>query len=494
MRVSISSTPAQSRQVRQQLANPDESLSYELGKAVQELPPLYTRLVAGGISALVLGAITWAHFSQIDEVAIAQGKLIPSTEVRPIRASEVGSVKAILVKEGDQVKKDQILAEIDPGTAETSVESLNKEAKEIEQSIARLEAESQGKLTNSAEQNQLTASRLEELNRKQAAAINEANSKRDAINEGIVRLAKLQENLANARINVQNAQSVLATSKDILAKSEERKNRLAVLNTQGGGDGTVVPHQEYIKAEQEVLQAREGVTTASDRVTEAEDKLVSTEKEIAAQQERNSQAQQSYEASRNTAASVLPERQSQVFTQLAQRREELIKKRGEIAVAKQRQQEKSTLRSPFDGKIYNVKLTNGPVQQGEELLSVLPKDQPIVLEVKVPNKDIAFIRQGMRAKAKLVTFPYQEFGIVEGEVIQVSPDAVVEKDETGREAGLVYPTRIRLNKRAIMVHGKEVQLSPGMAASAEIVTRQKSILTFLTEPVTRRFNEAFSVR
>ncbi len=86
MKASISASPAQSRQLRQQMANPEETLSYELGKAVQELPPLYTRLLAGTISAVVFGSIAWAQLSQIDEVATAEGKLIPSTEVRPVRS------------------------------------------------------------------------------------------------------------------------------------------------------------------------------------------------------------------------------------------------------------------------------------------------------------------------------------------------------------------------------------------------------------------------
>jgi HlyD family secretion protein len=95
----------------------------------------------------------------------------------------------------------------------------------------------------------------------------------------------------------------------------------------------------------------------------------------------------------------------------------------------------------------------------------------------------------MKAKVKLATFPYQEFGIVEGEVIKVSPNAIVEKD-----VGLVFPTRIQLNKRAIEVRGQTVDFTPGMAATAEIVTRKKSVLDFLIEPITRRFSEAFSVR
>lgn len=476
MRVSISSTPAQSRQVRQRLANPEESLSYELGKAVQELPPFYTRLLAGSISVLVFGAIAWAHFSRVDEVAIAPGKLIPSTEVRPMRALGGGTVFRTNVKAGSVIKKGDILVEIDPGVTETSLESLEKEAQEIRKSIARLESENRGEPGNgTAEQNQLTTARLEDLRARRAAAEAEASRQLATVNEGQARLERLQENLINARINLENANSNLVNAQ----KRESSLRELVASNA--------IPRLDY-------LNALDQLTSARNQITDGKDKIVSIEKEIDAQQERIRQSQEAVEAARSTAAGLGPQRQSEILTELARRREELSKKEGEIAVAKQQKDDRRKVEAPFDGVVYNVKVTEGPVQQGEELLSILPKNQDLILEVKVLNRDIGFIRPNMPAKVKLATFPYQEFGIVDGEVVQVSPDAVVERDETGRELGPVFPTRIRLKQQTIPVHGKEVELTPGMSATAEIVTRQKSILTFLIEPVTRRFNEAFSVR
>ena len=123
------------------------------------------------------------------------------------------------------------------------------------------------------------------------------------------------------------------------------------------------------------------------------------------------------------------------------------------------------------------------------MLSILPDGEELLLEVRVLNRDIGFIREGMRAKVKLATFPFQEFGTINAEVISVSPNAV--NDE---KLGLVFPTRLKLEKNSLQVRGQEVQLTPGMAATGEIVTRRKSVLTFLLEPVTRRFSEAFSVR
>jgi HlyD family secretion protein len=154
-----------------------------------------------------------------------------------------------------------------------------------------------------------------------------------------------------------------------------------------------------------------------------------------------------------------------------------------------KQKDGESIKAPVAGTIYKIKATRGPVQAGEELLSILPEGEDILLEVKVLNRDIGFIRQGMRAKVKLATFPFQEFGTVDGEVVQVSPNATLDK-----ELGLVFPTRIKLNQHSVSVRGQEVGFTPGMTASGEIVTRKKSVLTFIMEPVTRRFSEAFSVR
>ncbi len=456
MKVSISSTPAQSKQIKQQLANPRESLSYELGKAVQELPPLYTRLLAGGISALVFGTIAWAHFSKIDEVAIAQGQLIPSTEVRPIRAGSVGSIQQINVKEGDQIRKGQVIVVMDSALPQAEVARLTQASKLIREDMARLQAERTGSANAGTQvQDQLLQARLGEFDRKRAAAIDESQRQLSARDEALATLSRLQANLINAR--------------DGLANANIRERALSSLKGSGA-----VPQLDYIRAQ--------------DEVTQAKDRVVSYEKEINVQREKIRQAEAAYSSAQNTATGLVSQRQSEILTQFTKRQEEQASVDGQLAQAK-KQQERETITAPFDGTVYNVKATRGPVQTGEELVSLVPKDENIVLEVKILNRDIGFINKGMRAKVKLATFSYQEYGIVEGEVIGVSPNAIVEQD-----VGLVFPTRIQLKKRAVDVRGQSVNFTPGMQATAEIVTRKKSVLDFMIEPITRRFSEAFSVR
>ena len=222
-----------------------------------------------------------------------------------------------------------------------------------------------------------------------------------------------------------------------------------------------------IQSEAGVTSSDDAIINAADKVTQAADKVSSLEKDIAAQAQKIRQAEQAYQAARNQAANLGSERQSEILTQLNKRREEQVTVDGQLQQAK-KQREAGTIEAPVAGTIYSVKATQGPVQAGEELLSILPDGEDLLLEVKVLNRDIGFIREGMKAKVKMATFPFQEFGTVNGEVVKVSPNAVVDK-----ELGLIFPTRIKLSQHSIQVRGQNVVFTPGMSANGEIVTRKK---------------------
>ena len=498
MKFSLAANAVQARQTKERFAKPEEQLSYELGKAVQELPPLYTRLLAGTISFIILGTISWAHFSEIDEVATATGELIASTQVRPVTALGNGSILAVKVKEGDRVTKDQILIQRDPNFQQTDVNRLAKSSKLIEDDLQRLQAErSGGKTAGTILQDELLNSRLLDYKAKQAAAAAEANRQQSILNQAKVRLSRLQENLANAKVSFTNVQKNLENVKSLrsmldnnLSIAQQREENLRTLVEPGA-----LTRVDYLDAKERLNRANADIIRNSDEITknqnnltEAKDKIASLEKDAAAQFQEINQAEQAYQTVRNQNIRLTSERQSEILTQINKRKEELTTVAGQLEQARQ-QKDGETIKAPVAGTIYKIKATKGPVQSGEELLSILPEGEEMLLEVKVLNRDIGFINQGMKAKVKIATFPFQEFGVVEGEVLQISPNAIIDK-----ELGLVFPTRIKLSKHSLNVRGQQVEFNPGMAANAEIVTRQKSVLTFIIEPITRRFSEAFSVR
>ncbi|GCL43697.1 secretion protein HlyD family protein [Dolichospermum planctonicum] len=498
MKFSLAANAVQARQTKERFAKPEEKLSYELGKAVQELPPLYTRLLAGTISVVIFGAISWAHFSEIDEVATATGELIASTQVRPVTALGNGSILAVKVKEGDRVTKDQILIQRDPNFQQTDVNRLAKSSQLIEDDLQRLQAErSGGKTAGTIIQDELLNSRLLDYKAKQAAAESEAKRQQSIMNQAQVRLSRLQENFANAKITFSNVQKNLENTKSLrsmldnnLQIAQQREENLRTLMQPGA-----LPRVDYLEAQErlnraktEMIRSADEITKTQNNLTEAKDKITSLEKDIAAQIQEINQAEQAYQTARNQNIRLTSERQSEILTQINKRKEELTTVAGQLEQAR-KQKDGETIKAPFAGTIYKIKATKGPVQSGEELLSILPEGEEMLLEVKVLNRDIGFINQGMKAKVKIATFPFQEFGVVEGQVLQISPNATIDK-----ELGLVFPTRIKLSKHSLNVRGKEVEFNPGMVANAEIVTRKKSVLTFIVEPITRRFSEAFSVR
>lgn len=486
MRSPLVSSPAQARQTKEQFANPEDYLSYELGQVVKELPPLYTRLLAGSISLLVFGGLMWAHFSQVDEVAVAPGKLVPSESLRPVRALGDGIIREVKVEAGDQVDRGDILLERNQEISKAEVESLEQSAQLIREELVRLEAERTGKTTAGTNlQNQLLVARIRDFEARLKTAEAEAKRQLAVIEEAKTRLERLQENRANAKTNLVNAEMLLTGAKQSLAKAQEREKALSILVTP---ENSAFPRLDYIEAQNRVIQAKAEVTRAQNEITNAQDKVISIEKDIAAQKQAIRQAQQAYQAARQEAERLASERQSEILTRYNQRREEQATVEGQLEQAK-KQQALETIKAPVAGTVYEVKATKGPVQAGEELLSILPEEEEVLLDVNVLNRDIGFVREGMKAKVKIDTFPFQEYGTIDGEVIHVSPNAIVDQD-----LGLVFTTTIKLKPNSINVRGQKVDLVPGMAARAEIVTRQKSILTFLIEPVTRRFSEAFSVR
>jgi multidrug efflux pump subunit AcrA (membrane-fusion protein) len=139
----------------------------------------------------------------------------------------------------------------------------------------------------------------------------------------------------------------------------------------------------------------------------------------------------------------------------------------------------TTITAPFSGLITTVDVRgSGEVlQPGQTIATISPNGARLVVEAQVPNKDIAFIEKGLPAKLKFDAFPFQDYGVVDGTVIDVSPDAQVEK-----ELGSFYRVTIAPSRTDIVAKGRTVSLRPGLALSAEIVTERKSILSLILEP------------
>ncbi len=397
MKRPLAASPAQARQIRQEFANPDADLDYELYLAVKKLPPLYTRLVGVTLSLAVFGAIAWAALSKVDEVAVAPGKIIPSEQVLPVQAISSDVIQAVKVQEGDSVQKGDILVELNPAHLQTEVNRLEKQAQSMRTNLNRA-----------------------------TSASNEGQKAR--IEEASVELARQQDNLKSAQ------------------RDASRLRRLV----------GAVPRLDYDRAQDQVRDAQSNINI---------------------QKQKIQQLKQDYQSVSQTQLSQLNNDLNNVEGQLNQARD-LLKKQ--------------TITAPIAGTVYNlnVNLGKGTLQSGEEILSIVPLGKEPLLEVNLPDQYRGFVKRGMRAKVKIETFPYQEFGTIDGTVVYISPN-VVPKDNSGKQ---VFLTRIQLKKFVLPVRGEYQMITPGMSATGEIVMREKSILCLLLDPITRQVDDVFSVK
>lgn len=174
-------------------------------------------------------------------------------------------------------------------------------------------------------------------------------------------------------------------------------------------------------------------------------------------------------------------RQSMVSRPVAETMEQqnrISRLQSEIAAAELSLQH-TTLTAPVTGLVTTLDVRSAGVvlQAGQTVATIAPAGARLLAEARVPNKDIAFIEKGLPAKLKFDAFPFQDYGTVEGTVVEVSPDAQLDKD-----LGSFYKVTIAPKQTAIAAKGRNIPLRPGLALTAEIVTERKSILNLILEP------------
>jgi len=419
---------------------------------IEERPlnPLGRALLWAVIFFLVLACL-WLFFAKIDVVVSARGKVIPHGEIKVLQPIETGVISKILVHEGEYVKKEQILMEIDPSVTETDLESKQRNLELLEIEMARLGAlvdekpfviPAMCKDTSIIATQRLiytsTKSAYEQQLQLLEAQTFQVNEQLTAASVERERLLKLQES-AKAK------EERLATVLDIIAKSEyeEAKNEA----------------QSYEK--QAMIKEHE-VTQLGSKLTELDEQRIL----------------------------VRHEYKNDLLEELTQKRKEATVLKVDIE-AIEFKSAKQRLRSPVDGYVGKlmVHTVGGVVTPAEKLISIVPKEAPLVIKATVLNQDIGFIKKGMRSAIKIDTFDFQKYGLIDGKVTHISDDAI--DDE---KLGPVYEVYIEPTQHSLMVDGEELYLNSGMSVTAELKVGKRRIIEFFIYPLIKYLDEGMSVR
>lgn len=440
---------------QQELSRDELEFLPEALEILRTPPSPLGRIVAWFCIAVLAVLFLWSYFGHIDEVAVARGKVIPSGYTKTIQVYDTGVVKNINVHDGSEVKKGDILVELDTTLTEADQAHQSKEAAYYRLELKRLMAEQQGKpfqidnteLFNPDDilfQTQLYNSRVAEYRTKQSI---------------------LQRAIEQAREEVQIAEN---TARKLAAR-----------------------HALAVERESSMKKLLEVGAVARFQYWEYLERLTDLEKDMAVQSNAIAKARQNLLQSMETMQNATDAYQKDIMTQLVNDRRELHAVEEELKKAQERRR-LSTVVAPIDGTVQGLTIhtLGGVVTPAQVLMMVVPNQTSVEVEAWVENKDIGFVYEGQDAEIKVETFNFQKYGVLEAELVEVSSDATEDK-----ERGLIYRVLLRTKQSQFnLANGRVVPLAPGMAVTAEIKTRQKRIIEYFTDPFIKYVKEGLRER
>jgi adhesin transport system membrane fusion protein len=152
----------------------------------------------------------------------------------------------------------------------------------------------------------------------------------------------------------------------------------------------------------------------------------------------------------------------------------------------------TTIKSPMKGVVKNVQVTTvgGVIQAGQPILEIVPTEDEMMVEAYVKPSEVAFLKVGQKAVVKLSAYDFNKYGGLDGELEHLSPDTMKD-DRQQRRAGAnpadmeegYYRIMVRIKDTNLVRNGKKMEPTPGMTATVEIRTGQKTVLEYLFRPL-----------
>ncbi|MCH9807584.1 MAG: HlyD family type I secretion periplasmic adaptor subunit [Alphaproteobacteria bacterium] len=417
--------------------------------------PAGPSLLLMSLVGLVAAFVTWAAYAQIEEATRGEGRVIPASKIQLVQNLEGGIVVDIGVREGDRIKAGDVILRIDPTQADASHGETNERILGLRALTTRLEAELAAKPLVFAEdlkrnapslvarQRQAHSARRRELDAALAGLDSQLRQREQELIELNAKVVILTKSLeiaeAQEAILAPLAKSRAASRSELLtaaARSNDTRGQLQAAQL-------AIPR---VKAQAEEVRQRRAEKVSSYRA-EAFEKLNNARVELAALGEVN--------------------------------------KRSADKLAR------TTVRAPATGIVKTVHVTTigQVVQPGSDLIEIVPVDEALLIQARIRPQDIAFLRPGQPARVKLTAYDFALYGGLDGEVVQIGADSVTDdKGET------YYLIKVRTKGSKLEHGGDDLPIIPGMVAQVDVLTGQKTVLAYLTKPLTRMRHDALRER
>ena len=427
----------------------------EVRKALIEDTPKVIRLTIWAVIAFVIFLLAWAHFAHVDEVTRGDGKAIPSSRLQQIQNLEGGIVAEIFVREGQIVEAGDPLVRLDDTRFASNVGETEADRLSLQLRIERLNAEVAG-----------TGLTIPEALAKQAPDRAESElelflSRQQQLSDEVAGLEQQLKQRHQELREYQSKQSQFSHSLKLLQEEIAMSEPLVA-------DGAISP-VEVLRLKRAEVESRGQLQAMTLAIPRAQAAISEIERKMDETRARF---------------------RSEALAQLGEARTDLNKIES-TGKALEDRVKRTLVTSPVRGVVKQllVNTIGGVIQPGSDLIEVVPLDESLLIEARIRPQDIAFLHPGQVATVKFTAYDYTVYGGLKAELEHIGADTV--SDEDGNS---FYVIQLRTEKSHLGTDQQPLLIIPGMVAQVDILTGQKSILSYLLKPILRAQAEALRER
>lgn len=420
----------------------------------QQRPPAIARLTLYLVTGLIIAALAWAAVSKIDEVVVARGKLITSAPHIVIQPLETSVLRSIDVAFGDVVRKDQILAHLDPTFSQADVGQINGRIAEYDAMIDRLEAE------------------LAEKDYAPGA---------DATTQQRLQHRLYEQRRASLRSSLANLDEQIARDSATLASAAAEQKLLEIR------------HETMVEIEGMRSTLLANKTGSKLSFLQSKDARIEVETALQRLDGKQLELKHAIDKGRAERQTVIEDFRRTSIEQLVETKGKRSAAAEELKKAELRRQ-LVVLRAPADGVVLDIarRSIGSVVREAETLFAIVPLNSPLEAEVQAEGKDVGYLEIGQPVRLKLDAFPFQKHGTATGSVRLISQDSFVneQKAEVKTNDPMVYRMRVTLDDIGMRDLPEEFRMLPGMAVTAEVKVGMRTVLSYFLYPLLRGLDES----
>lgn len=410
--------------------------------------------------------LLWSAFAQINEVAKAQGRVVPSSIADRIMPNQPARVSRVMVALGASVEKDQLLLLMQPTMGSTDSATAETRYYALLAKQLRLRAEAEG-LEAPAFTEDLKTRAADAMRSEQQTF--EGNRDRNA-----TQLTTLKEQLEQRKQELEQVVQQISDLSRQAGLAGEEVNMLSPLVRDGAAS-----RRDLLRAQQSLAAARSELNRLTNSKPTAE----------AAVREAQSKIEEFDATFKADARTQL----SQLESEIGPLETAVKSARGELAAIE--------IRAPRAGKVQLVTVTEGSiVQPGQQqpMMEIVPEGETLVVEAQVRPADIAFIRPGQDATVKITAYDFSIYGGLDAKVQDISPDTI-----TNEKGDSFYRVRLQTLQNCFVDlsghcrrgnRGESLIISTGMTAEVDIITGHKTVLNYLLKPFIKASRNAMTER